>query len=176
MIEQQELEALRAVLAFAKAGWASRKGNIAFPPQFGIVQRVIDDQQRYLDNPVSLAVHCMGLFVDYLPFEMLAVLVVSDKHLSEGTMSMLGSNLEGDDDGEFESLQSFKLGKGNAAEFLIEVPGDDEDWEQEMPEDLFNLLQYAERRSCSWILLGAERGENQELPTFPAAGSTLRSE
>ena len=82
MIEQQKLEALRAVLASAKVGWASREGNMLFPPQFGVVQRMIDDQQRYLDNPVSLAVHCMGLFAEYLPFEMLAVLVLSDKHLS----------------------------------------------------------------------------------------------
>jgi hypothetical protein len=54
--------------------------------------------------------------------------------------------------------------------FLTEVPGDDEDWEQEMPEDLFNLLRYADLRSCSWGLLGSERGVNQDLPTFPAAG------
>jgi hypothetical protein len=55
-------------------------------------------------------------------------------------------------------------------EFLIEVTGDDEDWEQEMQEDLFNLLRYADPRSCSWVLLGSERGVNQDLPTFPAAG------
>jgi hypothetical protein len=176
MIEQQELEATREVLALAKAGWASRQGNMSFPPPFGIVQRMIDNQQGYLDNPARLAVHCMGLLADYLPFEMLAVLVVSHKHLSEDTMSMLGSDFEGDDDGEFESLRSFILGKGDATEFLIEVPGDDEDWEQEMPEDLFNLLQYADRRSCSWVLLGAERLVNEELPTFPAAGPSLRSE
>jgi hypothetical protein len=35
---------------------------------------------------------------------------------------------------------------------------------------LFNLLQYADRRSCSWVLLGSERGVNKDLPTFPAAG------
>jgi hypothetical protein len=50
------------------------------------------------------------------------------------------------------------------------VPGDDEVREQEMPEDLFNLLQYADCRSRSWVLLGSERGVNQDLPTFPAAG------
>ena len=89
-------------------------------------------------------------------------------------MSMLGSDFEGVYNEEFESLRSFRLGKGSATEFLIEVPGDDEDWEQEMPEDLFNLLQYAERRSCSWVLLGSERLVNEELPTFPAPGSSPR--
>lgn len=83
-------------------------------------------------------------------------------------MSMLGSDFEGVYNEEFESLRSFRLGKGSATEFLIEVPGDDEDWEQEMPEDLFNLLQYAERRSCSWVFLGSERLVNEELPTFLA--------
>ena len=175
MIEQEKLEALRAVLVFAKAGWASREGNMSFPPQFGVVQSVIDDQQRCLDDPVRLAVHCMGLFAEYLPFDMLAVLVLSDKHLSDDTIAALDSDLEGDDDREFESLRFFKLGKEDA-EFLIEVPGDDEDWEQEMPEDLFNLLKYADDRSCSWVLLGAERGVNQDLPTFPAAGSPSHSE
>ena len=33
---------------------------------------------------------------------------------------------------QFKSLRFFKLGKEDV-EFLIEVPGDDEDWEQEMP-------------------------------------------
>ena len=111
MIEQQELEAIREVLALAKAGWASRQGNVSFPPPFRIVQRMIDNQQGYLDNPARLAVHCMSLFAEYLPFEMLAVLVVSDKHLSEDTISMLGSDFEGDYNEEFESLRSFRLGK-----------------------------------------------------------------
>jgi hypothetical protein len=115
MSEQQKLEALRVVLASAKAGWAIREGNMSFPPQFGIVQRIVDDQQRYLDNPVSLAVHCMGLFAEYLPFEMLAVLVMSDKHLSEETILMLESDLELEgEDREFESPRFFKLGKEDA--------------------------------------------------------------
>jgi hypothetical protein len=168
MIEQEKLEALRAVLALAKAGWASREGNMSFPPQFGVVQGVIDDQRRYLDNPVSLAVHCMGLFAEYLPFEMLAVLVLSDKHLSDDALAAFHSVLEGDDDREFESLLFFKIGRGDG-EFLIEVPGYDKDWEQPMPEDLFNLLKYANDRSCSWVLLGSERGVNQDLPTFQRA-------
>jgi hypothetical protein len=175
MIEQQKLEALRAVLASAKAGWARRAGNTSFPPQFVVMQRVIDDQQKYLDDPVRLAVHCMGLFAEHLPFEMLAVLVLSDKHLSDDTIGALDSDLEGDDYQEFESLRFFKLGKENV-EFLIEVPIDDEDWEQEMPEDLFNLLKYADLRSCSWVLLGAERRVNEDLPTFPAPGSPSHSE
>jgi hypothetical protein len=175
MSEQEKLEALRAVLVFAKAGWASREGNMLFPPQFGVVQGVIDDQQRYLDDPVHLAVHCMGLFAEYLSFEMLAVLMLSDKHLSDDTIGALDLDLEGDGDSEFESLRFFKLGKEDA-EFLIEVPVDDEDWEQEMPEDLFNLLKYANDRSCSWVLLGPERGRNEDLPTFPAAGSPSHSE
>src|SRR5271167_4099218 len=129
MIEQEKLEALRAILVFAKAGWASREGNMSFPPQFGVVQGVIDDQQRYLDDPVHLAVHCMGLFAEYLPFEMLAVLVLSDKHLSDDTIATLETDLEEADGWEFESLRFFKLGKENA-EFLIEVPGDDEDWDE----------------------------------------------
>jgi hypothetical protein len=174
MSEQEKLEALRAVLVFAKAGWASREGNMSFPPQFEVVQRMIADQQRYLDDPVHLAVHCMGLFAE-LPFDMLAVLVLSDKHLSDDALLALDIDLEGDDDPEFESLRFFKLGK-EEAEFLIEVPVDDEDWEQEMPEDLFNLLKYADDRSCSWVLLGAEHRVKQDLPTFPAAGSPSRSE
>jgi hypothetical protein len=117
----------------------------------------------------------MGLFAEYLPFEMLAVLVLSDKHLSDDTIGVLDLDLEGDGDSEFESLRFFKLGKEDA-EFLIEVPVDDEDWEQEMPEDLFNLLKYANDRSCSWVLLGPERGMNEDLPTFPAAGSPSHSE
>jgi hypothetical protein len=168
MIEQEKLEALRAVLVFAKAGWASREGNMSFPPQFGVVQGVIDDQQRYLNDPVSLAVHCMGLFAEYLPFEMLAVLVLSDTHLSDDALAAFDSALEGDDDREFKSLLFFKVGRGDG-EFLIEVPVDDKDWEQEMPEDVFNLLKYADERSCSWVLLGSERGVNQDLPTFPRA-------
>jgi hypothetical protein len=175
MSEQEKLEALRAVLALAKAGWASREGNMSFPPQFGVVQSVIDDQKRCLDDPVSLAVHCMGLFAEYLPFDMLAVLVLSDKHLSDDTIGALDSDLEGDDYREFESLRFFKLGKEDV-EFLIEVPGDDEDWEQEMPKDLFNLLKYADDRSCSWVLLGPERGINEDLPTFAAPGSPSHSE
>jgi hypothetical protein len=106
---------------------------------------------------------------------MLAVLVLSDKHLSDDALLALDIDLEGDDDPEFESLRFFKLGK-EEAEFLIEVPVDDEDWEQEMPEDLFNLLKYADDRSCSWVLLGAEHRVKQDLPTFPAAGSPSRSE
>jgi hypothetical protein len=129
MSEQERLEALRAVLVFAKAGWASREGNMSFPPQFGVVQRMIDDQQRYLDDPVHLAVYCMGLFADYLPFDMLAVLALSDKHLSDDTIATLETDLEEADGREFEALRFFKLGKGNA-EFLIEVPGDDEDWDE----------------------------------------------
>ena len=129
MSEQEKLEALRAVLALAKAGWASREGNMSFPPQFGVVQSVIDDQKRCLDDPVRLAAHCMGLLAEYLPFDMLAVLVLSDKHLSDDTIGALDSDLEGDDDREFESLRFFKLGKEDV-EFLIEVPGDDEDWER----------------------------------------------
>jgi hypothetical protein len=175
MIEQEKLEALRAVLALAKAGWASREGNMSFPPQFEVVQRMIDDQQRYLDDPVHLAVHCMGLFAEYLPFDMLAVLVLSDKHLSDDTILALDMDLQGDDHWEFEALRFFKLGKGNA-EFLIEVPVDEEDWEEVTPEDLFNLLKYADDRSCSWVLLGAEHRVNQDLPTFPAAGSPSYSE
>jgi hypothetical protein len=165
MSEQEKLEALRAVLASAKAGWASREGNMLFPPQFGVVQRMIDD----LDNPVSLAVHCMGLFAEYLPFEMLAVLVLSDTHLSGDALAAFDSALEGDDDREVKSLLFFKVGRGDG-EFLIEVPVDDKDWEQEMPEDVFNLLKYADERSCSWVLLGSERGVNQDLPTFTHAG------
>jgi hypothetical protein len=175
MSEQEKLEALRAVLVFAKAGWASREENMLFPPQFGVVQRMIDDQQRYLDNPVSLAVHCMGLFAEYLPFEMLAVLVLSDKHLSADALAAFESALEGDDDREFKSLLFFKVGREDG-EFLIEVPVDEKDWEQEMPEDVFNLLKYADDRSCSWVLLGPERGMNEDLPTFPAAGSASHSE
>jgi hypothetical protein len=174
MIEQEKLQALRAVLALAKAGWASREGNMSFPPQFGVVQRVIDDQQRYLDDPVHLAVHCMGLFAEF-PFDMLAVLVLSDKHLSEDTILALDMDMQGDGHWEFEALRFFKLGKGNA-EFLIEVPVDDEDWEEVTQEDLFNLLKYADDRSCSWVLLGAEHRVNQDLPTFPAAGSPSHSE
>jgi hypothetical protein len=41
---QEKLEALRAVLALAKAGWTSREGNVSLPPPFDVVQRVIDDQ------------------------------------------------------------------------------------------------------------------------------------
>jgi hypothetical protein len=106
---------------------------------------------------------------EYLPFDMLAVLVLSDKHLSDDALAALDFDLEGDDDREFESLLFYKLGRGDA-EFLIEVPADDEDWEQPMPDDLFNLLKYANDRSCSWVLLGSERGVNQDLPTFPRAG------
>lgn len=175
MIERQKLEALRAVLASAKAGWASREGNMLFPPQFGVVQRMIDDQQRYLDDPVYLAVHCMGLFAEYLPFEMLAVLVLSDTHLSDDALAAFNSALEEADDREFEALRFFKLGKENA-EFLIEVPGDDDDWDELPSGDLFNLLKYADDRSCSWVLLGAEHRVNQDLPTFPAAGSSSHSE
>jgi len=116
MSEQEKLEALRAALVFAKAGWASREGNMSFPPQFEVVQRMIDDQQRYLDDPVHLAVHCMGLFAEF-PFDMLAVLVLSDKHLSDDTILALDMDLQGDDHWEFEALRFFKLGKGNA-EFL----------------------------------------------------------
>jgi hypothetical protein len=112
MTEQEKLEALRAVLVFAKAGWASREGNMSFPPQFGVVQSVIDDQQRYLDDPVHLAVHCMGLFAEYLPFDMLAVLVLSDKHLSDNTIAALETDLEEADGWEFVALRFFKLGKG----------------------------------------------------------------
>jgi hypothetical protein len=175
MSEQEKLEALRAVLASAKAGWASREGNMLFPPQFGVVQRMIDDQQRYLDNPVSLAVHCMGLFAEYLPFDMLAVLVLSDKHLSEDTILALETDLELADGREFQALRFFKLGKENA-EFLIEVPGDEEDWDELPSGDLFDLLKYADDRSCSWVLLGPEHRVNEDLPTFPAAGSRPHSE
>jgi hypothetical protein len=175
MGEREKLEALRAVLVFAKAGWASREGNMSFPPQFGVVQSVIDDQQRYLDDPVHLAVHCMGLFAEYLPFDMLAVLVLSDKHLSDDTIATLETDLEEADGREFEALRFFKLGKGNA-EFLIEVPGDDEDWDELAPGDLFDLLKYADDRSCSWVLLGAEHRVNEDLPTFPVAGSPSHSE
>ena len=174
MIEQEKLEALRAVLVFAKAGWASREGNMSFPPQFGVVQSVIDDQQRCLDEPVRLAVHCMGLFAEYLPFDMLALLVMSDKHLSEDTILALDMDLEGDDHWEFEALRFFKLGKEDA-EFLIEVPVDDEDWDELPSGDLFDLLKYANDRSCSWVLLGPERGVNDDLPTFPVAGSASHS-
>ena len=146
-----------------------------FPPQFGVVQRMIDDQQRYLDDPVYLAVHCMGLFAEYLPFEMLAVLVLSDTHLSDDALAAFNSALEEADDREFEALRFFKLGKENA-EFLIEVPGDDDDWDELPSGDLFNLLKYADDRSCSWVLLGAEHRVNQDLPTFPAAGSSSHSE
>jgi hypothetical protein len=175
MSEQEKLEALRAVLVFAKAGWASREGNMSFPPQFGVVQSVIDDQQRYLDDPVHLAVHCMGLFAEYLPFDMLAVLVLSDKHLSDNTIAALETDLEEADGWEFVALRFFKLGKGNA-EFLIEVPGDDEDCDELPPGDLFDLLKYADDRSCSWVLLGPEHRVNEDLPTFPAAGSPSHSE
>jgi hypothetical protein len=174
MSEREKLEALRAVFALAKAGWASREGNMSFPPQFGVVQSVIDDQQRCLDDPVRLAVHCMGLFAEF-PFDMLAVLVLSDKHLSEDTILALDMDMQGDDHWEFEALRFFKLGKGNA-EFLIEVPVDDEDWEEVTQEDLFNLVKYADDRSCSWVLLGAEHRVNRDLPTFPAAGSPSHSE
>src|ERR1700722_15303704 len=114
MIEQENLEALRADLVFAQAGGESREGNMSFPPQFGVVQGVIDDQQRYLDDPVHLAVHCMGLFAEYLSFEMLAVLVLSDKHLSDDTIGALETDLEEADGREFEALRFYKLGKGNA--------------------------------------------------------------
>jgi hypothetical protein len=175
MIEQEKLEALRAVLMFAKAGWASREGNMSFPPQFEVVRDMINDQQRYLDDPVHLAVHCMGLFAEYLPFEMLAVLVLSDKHLSDDTIATLETDLEEADGREFEALRFFKLGKENA-EFLIEVPQDDEDWDELPSGDLFDLLKYANDRSCSWVLLGPERVVNEDLPTFPPAGSPSRSE
>jgi hypothetical protein len=175
MSEQEKLEALRAVLVFAKAGWASREGNMSFPPQFGVVQGVIDDQQRYLDDPVHLAVHCMGLFAEYLPFEVLAVLVLSDKHLSDDTIATLETDLEEADGREFEALRFFKWGKENA-EFLIEVPQDDEDWDELPSGDLFDLLKYADDRSCSWVLLGPEHHVNEDLPTFPAAGSPSHSE
>ena len=175
MIEQEKIEALRAVLVFAKAGWASREGNMSFPPQFGVVQSVIDDQQRYLDDPVHLAVHCMGLFAEYLPFDMLAVLALSDKHLSTNTIAMLDTDLKDEDSLEFESLRFFKLGNEDAG-FLIEVPGDDEDWDALPSGDLFNLLKYADDRSCSWVLLGPEHRVNEDLPTFPAAGSRSHSE
>ena len=112
MSEQEKLEALRVVFALAKSGWASREGNMSFPPQFEVVQRMIDDQQRYLDEPVHLAVHCMGLFAEYLPFDMLGVLALSDKHLSEDTILALDMDLEGDDHWEFKTLRFFRLGKG----------------------------------------------------------------
>jgi hypothetical protein len=175
MIEQEKLEALRAVLVFAKAGWAIREGNMSFPPPFGVVQSVIDDQQRSLDDPVHMAVHCMGLFAEYLPFDMLAVLVLSDKHLSTDTIATLDTDLEDEDSLEFETLRFFKLGKEDAG-FLIEVPVDDEDWDELPSGDLFNLLKYADDRSCSWVLLGPEHHVNEDLPTFPAAGSPSHSE
>ena len=97
------------------------------------------------------------------------LIVLSDKHLSADALAAFDSALEGDDDREFKSLLFFKVGRGDG-EFLIEVPVDDKDWEQEMPEDVFNLLKYADARSCSWVLLGSERGVNQDLPTFTHAG------
>jgi len=36
-----------------------------------------------------------------------------------------------------------------------------------MPETLFHLLKEAAERSSSWILLGSERGVNQNLADFP---------
>jgi hypothetical protein len=45
-----------------------------------------------------------------------------------------------------------------------------EGWEEVTRETLFNLLKYADERSCSWVLLGSERGVNQDLPTFTHAG------
>ena len=111
MIEQEKIEALRAVLMFAKARWASREGNMSFPPQFEVVQRMIDDQQRYLDDPVHLAVHCMSLFAEYLPFEMLAVLVLSDKHLSDDTIGALDLDLEGNNS-EFEVAPVLQVREG----------------------------------------------------------------
>jgi hypothetical protein len=101
--------------------------------------------------------------------------MLSDEHLSEDTIIALDSDLEGDDDREFESLRFFKLGK-ESPEFLIEVPVDDEDWEEVTPEDLFALLKYANDGSCSWALLGPERGVNKDLPTFPPVGSPSYSE
>jgi hypothetical protein len=155
--DREKLEALRALLASAKAGWITNEGNQYFPPHFAVVERMIDDQQRYLDDPVALAVHCMGMFADYLPFEMLAVLVLSEKHLADETIAILESDLEFDvEEREYKSLRFFKLGEENAG-FLIEVPLEEEDWEQGMPEDLFRLLRYAEDRSCRWVLLAACR-------------------
>jgi hypothetical protein len=148
---------------------------MSFPPQFGMVQSVIDDQQRYMDDPVSLAVHCMGLFAEYLPFDMLAVLVLLDKHLSDDTKLALDPNLEGQSYRKFGSLRFFKRGKEDA-EFLIEVPGDEEDWDELPSGDLFDLLKYADGRSCSWVLLGPEHRVNEDLPIFPAAGSGSYSE
>jgi hypothetical protein len=101
--------------------------------------------------------------------EALRAVLVFDTHLSDDALAAFESALEGDDDREFKSLLFFKVGRGDG-EFLIEVPVDDKDWEQEMPEDVFNLLKYADERSCSWVLLGSERGVNQDLPTFPRAG------
>jgi hypothetical protein len=174
MTERENLEALRAVLATAKAGWESRESNMSFPPQFGVVQRMIDDQEQYVEDPVRLAVHCMGLFAEF-PFDMLAVLVLSDKHLSEDTIVTLETDLEEADGREFEALRFFKLGKGNAG-FLIEVPGDDEDWDELPPGDLFDLLKYADDRSCTWVLVGPEHRMNEDLETFPAGGSPSHSE
>jgi hypothetical protein len=97
MDEREKLEALRAIIAIAKASGLTSEENDRLPAQFAVVERMIDDQQRYLDNPVSLAVHCMSLFADYLPFEMLAALVLSDKHLSNETIAVLklGQELDG---------------------------------------------------------------------------------
>jgi len=73
---------------------------------------MINDQQRYLDDPAALAVHCMGTLAESLPFEMLAVLVLSEKHLDEATIASLESDLEVDvEEREFDSLRFFKLGK-----------------------------------------------------------------
>jgi hypothetical protein len=141
--------------------------NDQFPAQLAVVERMIHDQQRYLDNPVSLAVHCMSLFADYLPFEKLAVLVLSDKPLFDDTIAVLELDQEFDDaEREFQWLQFFKLRKEDA-EYLIEVPLEEEDWERGMPEDMFQPL----ARSCSWELLGPERRLNEDLPTYRVAGA-----
>lgn len=79
----------------AKASWVINHRYEQLPPQFAVVERMIEDQQRYLDNSVSLAVHCMGPLAE-LPFEMLAVLVLSDKHLSRETITTLDLRLDPD--------------------------------------------------------------------------------
>ena len=106
---------------------------------------------------------------------MLGVLVLSDKHLSTDTIAALDTDREDEDSLKFEALRVFKLGNEDAG-FLIEVPGDDEDWDELPSEELFNLLKYADDRSCSWVLLGPEHRVNEDLPTFPAAASSSHSE
>jgi hypothetical protein len=159
----ERIEAMKATLKFARQMWADHMtlGKLdPEPPAFAIVEQMITEATTADVDPAAKAALALEIAV---PAHIEGLMALSTAHVSKTTADHLQLN----------SLDVVRYEHGDYG-WLIHVPSDQDFWAPvqakaqagEFQTDLFDVMDYARRHGCCWLLLDADADRVAGLLTF----------